>query len=170
MRIGDIRIPFTPGQLAELQHRASKRGRTVEAEMRAVVARIEDELFYKGSLAPQQEGLHVTTRDHHVHHPQGGDIDNSLPGAPVYPGNALPGGRRPGFGNRPPVDPVACDLADPSRQRPARWPSGIHRHAAGVPVRSDAQARQRTAGCVDVPTTRCRPPVVRLKLVVKWLA
>jgi hypothetical protein len=48
MQIGDIRIPFTPGQLAELQHRAEKRGRTVEAEMRAVVARIEEELFYKG--------------------------------------------------------------------------------------------------------------------------
>ena len=48
MRIGDIRIPFTPGQLAELQHRATKRGRTVEAEMRAVVARIEEEVFYKG--------------------------------------------------------------------------------------------------------------------------
>jgi hypothetical protein len=49
LRIGDIRLPFTPGQLAELQHRAAKRGRTVEAEMKAVVARIEDELFYKGS-------------------------------------------------------------------------------------------------------------------------
>jgi len=48
MRIGDIRIPFTPGQLQELQHRALKRGRTVEAEMRAVVARIEEEIFYKG--------------------------------------------------------------------------------------------------------------------------
>jgi hypothetical protein len=48
VRIGDIRIPFTPGQLAELQHRAAKRGRTVEAEIRAVVARIEDELFYQG--------------------------------------------------------------------------------------------------------------------------
>lgn len=46
--IGDIRIPFTPGQLSELQHRARKRGRTVEAEMKAVVARIEEELFYKG--------------------------------------------------------------------------------------------------------------------------
>lgn len=49
LKIGDIRLPFTPGQLAELQHRAAKRGRTVEAEMKAVVARIEDELFYKGS-------------------------------------------------------------------------------------------------------------------------
>lgn len=48
LRIGDIRLPFTPGQLAELQHRAAKRGRTVEAEMRAVVARIENELFYQG--------------------------------------------------------------------------------------------------------------------------
>ena len=48
IRIGDIRLPFTPGQLAELQHRAAKRGHSVEQEMRAVVARIEDELFYKG--------------------------------------------------------------------------------------------------------------------------
>lgn len=48
MRIGDIRVPFTPGQLAELQHRAGKRGRTLEAEMKAVVARIQDELFYQG--------------------------------------------------------------------------------------------------------------------------
>jgi hypothetical protein len=48
IRIGDIRIPFTPGQLAELQHRAAKRGRTVEAEMKAVVARIQDEVFYQG--------------------------------------------------------------------------------------------------------------------------
>jgi hypothetical protein len=48
VRIGDVRIPFTPGQLLELQHRAQKRGRTVEAELRAVVSRIEDELFYKG--------------------------------------------------------------------------------------------------------------------------
>lgn len=49
IKIGDIRLPFTPGQLAELQHRAMKRGHSVEQEMRAVVARIEDELFYKGS-------------------------------------------------------------------------------------------------------------------------
>lgn len=48
LKFGDIRIPFTPGQLSELQHRAAKRGRTVEAEMKAVVARIEEELFYKG--------------------------------------------------------------------------------------------------------------------------
>jgi hypothetical protein len=47
LRFGDIRIPFTTGQLAELLHRAQKRGRTVQAEMQAVVARIEDELFYK---------------------------------------------------------------------------------------------------------------------------
>jgi hypothetical protein len=46
MKIGDIRIPFTPGQLSELAHRAQKRGRTVEAEMKAAVARIEEEIFY----------------------------------------------------------------------------------------------------------------------------
>jgi hypothetical protein len=49
MRIGDIRIPFTPGQLAELQHRAQKRGRTIEQEMKAAVARIEDEIFHRGA-------------------------------------------------------------------------------------------------------------------------
>jgi hypothetical protein len=48
LRFGDIRIPFTPGQLAEIQHRAAKRGRTVQAEMQAVVDRLQDELFYKG--------------------------------------------------------------------------------------------------------------------------
>lgn len=48
VEIGGIRIPFTPGQLAELRHRAVKRGRTVELEIRAVISRIEDELFYRG--------------------------------------------------------------------------------------------------------------------------
>jgi hypothetical protein len=48
LRFGDIRIPFTPGQLSEIQHRAEKRGRTVQAEMQAVVDRLQDELFYKG--------------------------------------------------------------------------------------------------------------------------
>jgi hypothetical protein len=45
--IGDIRIAFTPGQLAELKFRADKRGRTVEEELRAVVDRIKDELFWR---------------------------------------------------------------------------------------------------------------------------
>ena len=44
---GDIRVPFTPGQLAEIAHRAAKRGRTVDAELKAVVDRIQDELFYR---------------------------------------------------------------------------------------------------------------------------
>jgi hypothetical protein len=48
LRIGEIQLPFTPGQLSELQYRALKRGRTVEAEMQAVVARVKDELFHKG--------------------------------------------------------------------------------------------------------------------------
>jgi hypothetical protein len=48
IRIGDVRLPFTPGQLSELQHRAVKRGHTVEQEIRAAVARIEDELFHRG--------------------------------------------------------------------------------------------------------------------------
>jgi len=51
IKIGDIRIPFSPGQIAELQHRAQKRGRTLDAELRAVVSRIEDELFYRPAHA-----------------------------------------------------------------------------------------------------------------------
>lgn len=48
IRIGDVRLPFTPGQLEELAHRASKRGRSVEAEIAAVVDRIRDEIFHRG--------------------------------------------------------------------------------------------------------------------------
>ena len=48
VHLGDVRIPFTPGQLAELNHRAQKRGRTLDQEIRAVVARLQDELFYQG--------------------------------------------------------------------------------------------------------------------------
>jgi len=48
IQVGDIRIPFTPGQLEELRHRAHKRGRSVAEEMKAVVDRLQDELFYKG--------------------------------------------------------------------------------------------------------------------------
>lgn len=48
IRVGDIRIEFTPGQLAELQYRAQKRGRSIAEEMKAVVDRLRDELFYKG--------------------------------------------------------------------------------------------------------------------------
>jgi hypothetical protein len=44
--IGDVNIPFTPGQLEELQYRATKRGQTVEQAIRAVVDRIRDELFH----------------------------------------------------------------------------------------------------------------------------
>src|SRR5262245_24853740 len=40
INVGEIRLPFTPGQLEELKHRAQKRGRTLEAEMKAVVDRI----------------------------------------------------------------------------------------------------------------------------------
>ena len=35
-------------EVAELQYRASKRGRSVQAEVRAVVDRIREELFYRG--------------------------------------------------------------------------------------------------------------------------
>lgn len=45
--IGAVRIPFTPGQLAELKHRAEKRGQTVEQAIQAVIDRIKDEIFYR---------------------------------------------------------------------------------------------------------------------------
>lgn len=48
VEIGEVVIPFTPGQLAEIKHRAQKRGRTVAEEIQAVVDRIRDEIFYKG--------------------------------------------------------------------------------------------------------------------------
>lgn len=47
LSIGEIRIPFTPGQLEEIAHRAGKRGRSVQQELQAVVDRVRDELFYR---------------------------------------------------------------------------------------------------------------------------
>ena len=46
IEIGGVRIEFTPGQLAELKHRASKRGYTVEQELQRIIDRIRDEIFY----------------------------------------------------------------------------------------------------------------------------
>lgn len=48
IQIGGIDVPFTPGQLEELAARATKRGRTVQQELQAVVDRIRDELFWRG--------------------------------------------------------------------------------------------------------------------------
>lgn len=48
IRIGEVRVPFTPGQLEELQHRAKKRGQSIEQTVKAVVDRIRDELFWRG--------------------------------------------------------------------------------------------------------------------------
>lgn len=47
IRIGDVTIPFTPGQLEEIAHRAAKRGQTPQQAMQAVVDRIRDEIFWK---------------------------------------------------------------------------------------------------------------------------
>lgn len=46
--IGEVNVPFTPGQIEELQHRARKRGQTIAQAIQAVVDRIRDELFWKG--------------------------------------------------------------------------------------------------------------------------
>lgn len=45
--IGSIHVDFTPGQLEEIAYRAKKRGRTVEQELRAVVDRIKEDLFWR---------------------------------------------------------------------------------------------------------------------------
>lgn len=47
LRIGEVRIDFTPGQLTEIHHRAQKRGITVEQEISRIVDRIKEELFYR---------------------------------------------------------------------------------------------------------------------------
>jgi len=47
IRVGDVKIPFTPGQLEEITHRADKRGQTVKQTIEAIVERIKDEIFYK---------------------------------------------------------------------------------------------------------------------------
>jgi hypothetical protein len=46
--VGEVRIDFTPGQLGELQHRAGKRGHTLQEELQAVVDRVADEIFHHG--------------------------------------------------------------------------------------------------------------------------
>lgn len=45
--IGDVKIPFTPGQLEEIKHRALKRGLSLQQEIQRIVDRIKDEIFYK---------------------------------------------------------------------------------------------------------------------------
>lgn len=49
LSIGEVNIPFTPGQIEELKHRADKRGHTLEQEVQAVIDRIKDELFWGGA-------------------------------------------------------------------------------------------------------------------------
>lgn len=47
IEIGTVKIGFTPGQLEEITHRASKRGYSVEQELRRIIDRIKDEIFYR---------------------------------------------------------------------------------------------------------------------------
>ena len=44
--IGTIKIEFTPGQLEEIKHRATKRGITVKQELQRCVDRVKEEIFY----------------------------------------------------------------------------------------------------------------------------
>jgi len=47
IRVGTIQIDFTPGQLEEIAHRATKRRHTIQQELQAVVDRIREELFWR---------------------------------------------------------------------------------------------------------------------------
>jgi hypothetical protein len=47
IHVGTIQIDFTPGQLDEIAHRATKRGHTIQQELQAVVDRIREELFWR---------------------------------------------------------------------------------------------------------------------------
>jgi hypothetical protein len=53
LRVGEIELSFTPGQLEELARRARKRNRSVEREIKEVVSRIEQELFW-GQPSPTE--------------------------------------------------------------------------------------------------------------------
>ena len=47
IEIGTVKIDFTPGQLHEIATRAKKRGRTVQQELEATVARIREDIFWR---------------------------------------------------------------------------------------------------------------------------
>jgi hypothetical protein len=47
--IGDVQIPFTPGQLEEIAYRAQKRGITVARAIQDVIDRLSGELFHRPS-------------------------------------------------------------------------------------------------------------------------
>jgi hypothetical protein len=46
LKIGEVRVPFTPQQLHELKTRAEKRGITIEAEVRRVIEYLTGEIFW----------------------------------------------------------------------------------------------------------------------------
>jgi hypothetical protein len=47
IKIGEIKIACTPGQLEEIKFRAVKRGQTIEQALQAVVDRIKEEIFWR---------------------------------------------------------------------------------------------------------------------------
>lgn len=48
LKIGDVKVDFTPGQWEELKHRSVKRGQTLVQTVQAVVDRVRDEIFHRG--------------------------------------------------------------------------------------------------------------------------
>jgi len=49
--IGDIRLQFSPAQLAEIQHRADKQGKTPEDVVRDIVGQISEAFFWDAVVA-----------------------------------------------------------------------------------------------------------------------
>lgn len=45
IRIGDIRLQFSPGQLAEIQHRAEKQGKTPQAVAEDIITQLNAQFF-----------------------------------------------------------------------------------------------------------------------------
>jgi hypothetical protein len=46
IEVGTIKIDFSPGQLAEIKHRAAKRGHTVQRELELAVERVSGDIFH----------------------------------------------------------------------------------------------------------------------------
>lgn len=49
--IGDIRLEFSPSQLAEIQHRADKQGKSPEAIVQDIVSQLEQAFFHEPVVA-----------------------------------------------------------------------------------------------------------------------
>jgi hypothetical protein len=98
--------------------------------------------------------------------PGGGDVDNTLPGGPVYPGQGLPS--NPGVWPNPPVYPGQG--LPPFPGRPDQGLPGLPPYAVQLPVFPfDPTLPDNTLPGGEQPT----PPIAiapGARFIVKWLA